>query len=61
MYIYFRSPFFYLMMSLSVSDLISALISIFALYRLTWGYDFWRWTDFFCKVRKFNMVHSVLF
>jgi len=39
-------------MSLSVSDLISALISLFALYRLTWGYDVWHWTDFLCKVRQ---------
>jgi len=48
------------MMSLSVSDLISALISLFALYRLTWGYDVWHWTDFLCKVNSCCMLVCIL-
>ena len=49
--LFFRSPFFYLILSLSISDLLSALISPFALYKLTWGYDVWMWPDIFCKVK----------
>jgi len=42
-------------LSLCVSDLISALISWLFLYRRTWGFDIWNPVpDVFCKVSQLD-------
>ncbi|XP_076813756.1 growth hormone secretagogue receptor type 1-like [Clavelina lepadiformis] len=45
-----RSTFNCLIASLCVSDLISAIISPLNIYRRTWGYYNWEWSDFLCKM-----------
>ncbi|XP_078480992.1 growth hormone secretagogue receptor type 1-like [Ciona intestinalis] len=45
-----KSTFNYFILSLCVSDLVSALISPLFLYRRTWGFDDWEASDFLCKV-----------
>nr|XP_039270397.1 growth hormone secretagogue receptor type 1-like isoform X1 [Styela clava] len=44
------SVFNQFILSLCVSDLLSALISPLFLYRRTWGYDDWQIPSFFCKL-----------
>ena len=46
----FRSVFNYFIVSLAVSDLISALISPLFVYRRTWGTKQWQLSSFVCKV-----------
>ena len=48
---YFRSLFNYFILSLSISDLISAILSPCTLYRLGWGFDYWAAPAFLCKVK----------
>ncbi|XP_076826052.1 somatostatin receptor type 2-like [Clavelina lepadiformis] len=45
-----KSVFNYLIMSLCVSDLISAILSPLFVYRRTWGFDHWTISTFLCKV-----------
>jgi len=45
-----RSMFNYFILSLCFSDLTSATISPFFMYRRTWGYDDWLLSVAFCKV-----------
>ena len=47
----FRSVFNYFILSLSVSDLMSALISPLYLYKRTWGFEYWNIPKIFCQVR----------
>ena len=46
----FRSVFNYFIISLAVSDLISALISPLFVYRRVWGTKQWQLSSFVCKV-----------
>ena len=46
----FRNLFNYFILSLSISDLISAILSPCVLYRRGWGFDFWAAPAFLCKV-----------
>ena len=60
MLLIYRSTFYFLIMSLSVSDLLSALVSILVLYRITWGFDVWHWPDFTCKVSSHQYVFLIV-
>ena len=46
----FRSVFNYYIMSLCFSDLVSAMLSPFWIYRQTWGFEQWKIPTFLCKV-----------
>ena len=54
--VYFRSIFNYYIVSLCVSDIISALLNPLFLYRRIWGYDVWEIPYFFCKVCIKNVL-----
>nr|CAB3248990.1 growth hormone secretagogue receptor type 1-like [Phallusia mammillata] len=45
-----KTTFNYMIMSLCVSDLMSAMISPLFLYRRTWGFDEWNASGFMCKL-----------
>ena len=48
---YFRSLFNYFILSLSISDLIAAILSPCTLYRTGWGFEYWTAPAFLCKVK----------
>jgi len=51
--LYCRSQYYTILMSLCVSDIISAFASIFYLYGRTWGFAYFHWPEFFCRVSIF--------
>ena len=48
--IFFRSVFNYFLLSLAVSDLMSAVVSPLYLYRVTVGFSEWKLPAFLCPV-----------
>ena len=45
-----RSIFNYFLLSMAISDLISALISPLTVYHQTWGFNHWNFPALLCKV-----------
>ena len=54
--LFFRSIFNYYIISLCLSDFISALISPLGVYQRIWGYRKFSIPSFFCKVGKIKVI-----
>nr|XP_026694325.1 adenosine receptor A3-like [Ciona intestinalis] len=45
-----KSRYYSFLLSMCFSDLTSGFVSILFLYRRTWGFDYFEWPEFFCRL-----------